>query len=67
VIGLALFKWPNRISVPLTSSEDGNRSSLLNVVFSSYVEFRTMDEVHKSSHSEWHTPSSELFMDFTDR
>jgi hypothetical protein len=35
----------NRAGVPFPSSEDGNRSSFQNVVFSSYVEFWTMDKV----------------------
>jgi hypothetical protein len=34
------------------SPEDGNRSSFLNVVFSSYLEFRTMDQINEASNSE---------------
>jgi hypothetical protein len=32
-----------------------------NIVFSSYLEFRTLDKVHKPGDSECCTPSSELF------
>jgi hypothetical protein len=39
--------------------EDGNISSLQNVVFSSYSEFLTMGRVHKSRDSECYTLSSE--------
>jgi hypothetical protein len=46
---LALSKGPNRVSVSLASLEDGKRSSFRNVVFSTYLEFRTMDKVHKLS------------------
>jgi hypothetical protein len=49
---LALSKEPNRVCVYLLSHEDGNWSSFRNVVFSSYLEFRTMDEVQKPSDSE---------------
>jgi hypothetical protein len=41
---LALSKGPNRVGVSLPSPEDGNRSSFRNVVFSSYLEFGTMDK-----------------------
>jgi hypothetical protein len=37
--------------VALPSPEDGNRSSLRNVVLSVYLEFRTMDEVKKPDDS----------------
>jgi hypothetical protein len=37
------------------------QSSFRNVVFYSYLEARAMEEVHKSSHSECYTPSSEPF------
>jgi hypothetical protein len=47
--------------VSLSSYEDGNRSSSRNVVFSSYLEFGTMDEVHKASDPECYVPSSEAF------
>jgi hypothetical protein len=33
---LALYKGPNRVGVSPPSPEDGNRSSFLNVVFSSF-------------------------------
>jgi hypothetical protein len=49
---LALSKGPKRAGVSLPSPEDGNTSSLRNVVFSSYLEFQTMDKVHKPSDSE---------------
>jgi hypothetical protein len=41
-----LNHW-TRASVPLPSHEDGNRSSFRNVVFSSNLEFLTMDKAHK--------------------
>jgi hypothetical protein len=40
---------PRRLSVSLTSPEDGNRSSFRNVVFYSYLEFFAMDKVQKPS------------------
>jgi hypothetical protein len=42
---LALSERPKRVCVSLPSPEDGNRSSFRNVVFSMYLEFRTMDKV----------------------
>jgi hypothetical protein len=48
---LALSKGPSRVSVLLPSPEDGNRPSYPNVVFSSYLEFETMDKVQKASGS----------------
>jgi hypothetical protein len=39
-------KGPNRVIVSFSSSQDGNRSSFQNVVFSSYLKFLTMDKVH---------------------
>jgi hypothetical protein len=44
-------KGPNRLDNSLPSPEDGNRYSLRNVVFSSYLELRTMDKVHAPSDS----------------
>jgi hypothetical protein len=46
---LTLSKGLNRIDVSLPSPEERNRPSFRNVVFSSYLEFRTMEEVHKAS------------------
>jgi hypothetical protein len=37
------------VGVSLHQPEDGNRSSFRNVVFSSYLEFRTVDEAQKLS------------------
>jgi hypothetical protein len=48
---MALFNGPNR-GVSLPSPEDENKSSFRNVVFFSYLEFRTMDKVHNASDSE---------------
>jgi hypothetical protein len=48
----ALSKIPKRVAVSLPSPEDGNRSSFRNVVFSSYLEFWTLDKVGKLSVSE---------------
>jgi hypothetical protein len=60
---LALSKGRHRIGVSLPSPEDGNRSSFHNIVFSSYLEFRTMDAFYELRDSECCTctPSSELF------
>jgi hypothetical protein len=44
---LALRKEPNRVVLSLPSHEDGNVSILRKVVFSSYLEFRTTDNVHR--------------------
>jgi hypothetical protein len=49
---LALSKGPNRVGLSLSSPEDGKRSSFRNIAFYSYLEFRTMDAVHKLSDSE---------------
>jgi hypothetical protein len=42
----------NTIDVSLPLPKDGNRPSLRNYVFSSYLEFRKMDKVDKPSDSE---------------
>jgi hypothetical protein len=42
---------PNRVGVSLRSPEYGNRSSFRNVLFSSYLEFRTVGKVQKPSDS----------------
>jgi hypothetical protein len=49
----ALSKGPNRVGVSLSSPEDEN--SFPNVMFSNYLEFRTMDEVHKVTDSYFFT------------
>jgi hypothetical protein len=41
------------VGVYLPSARDGNRSSFRNVVFSSYLEFRTIDKFHKTCNSEY--------------
>jgi hypothetical protein len=58
---LDISKRPKRAAISLPPPEDGNRSrySSQYVVFSSYLEFRTIDEVQKPSNSECYTPSSE--------
>jgi hypothetical protein len=56
-----LSKGPNGVGVFLPSNEDGYRPIFQNVLFSSCLEFRTMDKVHKPSDSECHIPSSERF------
>jgi hypothetical protein len=49
---LAFSKGPNRVGVSFPSPENGNRSSIRNVVFSStYLQFRTMDKVQKPRNS----------------
>jgi hypothetical protein len=42
---LGLSKGPNRVYVSLSSHTDRNRSSFRNVVFSTYLEFWTMDKI----------------------
>jgi hypothetical protein len=42
---------PTIVDDSLHSPEEGNRSRFRNVVFSSYLEFRMMNEVHKLSES----------------
>jgi hypothetical protein len=49
------------VGVSLPWPEDGDRSSFRNVVFSSYLEFWTIDKAHKSGDSECYTSSSEHF------
>jgi hypothetical protein len=51
-LGLTLSKSTNRVGASLPLPEDGNRISLRNVVFSRYLEFRTMDKVQKLGDSE---------------
>jgi hypothetical protein len=48
----ALSKGPNRVGVFLHSPEDAKGFGLRNIVFSSCLEFRTLDKVHKHSDSE---------------
>jgi hypothetical protein len=48
----ALSKGLNRVGASLPSPEDGMRFSFRNVVFSSYLVFRTMGKVHKPSNFE---------------
>jgi hypothetical protein len=50
---LAISKGPNGVDVFLPSPEDGNRSSLRNDVFSSYLQFKTMEKVQKPNDSEY--------------
>jgi hypothetical protein len=57
---LDLTKGTNRVGVS-PWPENRNRSSFRNVIFSSYLEYRTMDRVHKPSVSECYAPSSEPF------
>jgi hypothetical protein len=45
----ALYKGPNRVGVTICSPEDGNRPTFLYVLFSSYLEFRTVDKAQKLS------------------
>jgi hypothetical protein len=46
---MALSKGRNIVGVSVPSPEDGNYSSFRNFVPSSYLEFRTMNKVHKRS------------------
>jgi hypothetical protein len=50
---LAPSKGPNRVGISVLLPEGWNKSNFRNIVFSSYLEFRTMDEVHRSSHSDY--------------
>jgi hypothetical protein len=45
----------NTVNISFPSPEDGNRTTLRNVEFSSYLEFRTMDEFLKLSDSDQKT------------
>jgi hypothetical protein len=54
-VRLVISKGPKRVGGSLPSPEDRNRSSFRN----DELEFRTMDNAHKCSDSEWYTPSSE--------
>jgi hypothetical protein len=58
---LGLLVKANRICVSLPWPEDENRSSFRNVLFSSYLESRTLDRALKPCDSECCTPSSEPF------
>jgi hypothetical protein len=46
---LGQCEGPNRVGVSIPSPEDGIRSNFRNVVFSSYLEFRTMGKVYEPS------------------
>jgi hypothetical protein len=61
LLRLAPSKGPSRVGVSVPSLVDGKRSSFRRVVFSSNLEFRTMDIVQKPSDSEWYTPPPEPF------
>jgi hypothetical protein len=43
---------PKRVDVTLSSPEDGKLFSVRNVVFSSYLEFLTLDKVYKPNASQ---------------
>jgi hypothetical protein len=55
---LALSKGPDRAGVSLSSPENG-KDGFRNVKFSSNLEIRMSDRVHKPSDSDCDTPSSE--------
>jgi hypothetical protein len=57
----AVAKGTNRVGLFFRSPENLNRSIFRNVVFTSYLEFRTMVKIHKPSDSECYTPWAELF------
>jgi hypothetical protein len=50
---LALSKGHNREGVCFLSPEHRNKSSFRTIVLSSYLEFRTMEEIHKICDSEY--------------
>jgi hypothetical protein len=56
---LAIHNGPDWVGVSLPSPEDGNWSSFRNVVFSTYLEFRTMNKVHKPRDFKCCIPSPE--------
>jgi hypothetical protein len=58
---LALSRWYSRVGVFFPSSENRNRSSLRNVVFSSYLQFKTKDKAYKTSESKCYKPLAENF------
>jgi hypothetical protein len=67
---LALSKGPNWLGVlspPPTRLQDVNRSSFQNIVFSSSLEYRTMDKVQNLGNSACYTPSSEPFGIYLER
>jgi hypothetical protein len=60
-MSLAFPKGPNRVGASLLLPKDGLKSNLRKVVFTSYLEFRTMDKVQEPSDFECYTPPSEPF------
>jgi hypothetical protein len=48
---LALSKGSDKVGVSFPTSEDVKRSISLNIVFYSYLYFRTMNKVHKPNDS----------------
>jgi hypothetical protein len=61
ILLLGLSKGLQQYRCLLLLPEDGNRYIFRNVLLSSYLEFRTMDIVHKPSDSECDTPPSGFF------
>jgi hypothetical protein len=61
---LARFKGSSKVDVSFPLPEDGNRTDFRNVVFSGYIQFRTMDNVQKPSDSEcyFNTSNSEYVL-----
>jgi hypothetical protein len=49
---LVLSKGPKSVGVFLPSSEEGNKSSFRNILFRSFLEFRTTEKVQNLSNSE---------------
>jgi hypothetical protein len=53
LLQVSSFSWgPNRVGESLPSLESRNRSSCRKAVFNSYLEYRTIDKVHKTSDPE---------------
>jgi hypothetical protein len=67
LLRLALTMGPNMLNVFLPSSEDGTRFNFQNVVFYSYLQFRTMDEIHKTNNSARYTLSCRAVAQATSR
>jgi hypothetical protein len=52
VTGAAVPKGQERVDVFVLSSEDGIKPCFWKVMFSTYLQFQTMDNVHELSDSE---------------
>jgi hypothetical protein len=53
LLRFALYEGSNRAGVSIPSNEDANTPSFRNVMYSSYLEFRTLGNVHGFSNPEY--------------